>query len=126
MESAGKVLQKIKGLRTKIEKYNELYASWEDLYTLVMLAIEEGDESVLDEVKTSFKTLKDNLETMQLETLLSGKYDKNNAILTLHAGLAEQRRRTGAKCFIACILTGQTAVVLRQKLLITWQVMRQV
>ena len=86
MESAGKVLQKIKGLRTKIEKYNELYASWEDLYTLVMLAIEEGDESVLDEVKTGFKTLKENLETMQLETLLSGKYDKNNAILTLHAG----------------------------------------
>ena len=86
MESAGKVLQKIKGLRTKIEKYNELYASWEDLYTLVMLAIEESDESVLDEVKTGFKNLKENLETMQLETLLSGKYDKNNAILTLHAG----------------------------------------
>lgn len=86
MESAGKVLQKIKGLKTRIERYNELYSSWEDLYTLVMLAIEENDESVFAEVKESFNALKNNLETMKLETLLSGKYDKNNAILTLHAG----------------------------------------
>ena len=86
MESAGKVLQKIKGLKTKIERYNELYTSWEDAYTLVMLAIEENDESVFDEVKASVNSLKENLDTMQLETLLSGKYDKNNAILTLHAG----------------------------------------
>jgi len=80
------VLQTIKGLRNKIERYNALYSSWEDLTTLVMLAIEENDESVLGEIKESFKTLKETLETMQLETLLSGKYDKNNAILTLHAG----------------------------------------
>jgi len=79
-------LQKIKGLKTRIERYNELYTAWEDLYTLVMLAIEESDESVFEEVKASFNSLKENLETMQLETLLSGKYDKNNAILTLHAG----------------------------------------
>ena len=79
-------MQKIKGLKTRIERYNELYTAWEDLYTLVMLAIEESDESVFEEVKASFNSLKENLETMQLETLLSGKYDKNNAILTLHAG----------------------------------------
>lgn len=86
MEAAGKVLQKIKGLKNKIERYNDLYASWEDLYTLVMLAIEEDDESVFEEIKESLFALKENFETMKLETLLSGKYDKNNAILTLHAG----------------------------------------
>lgn len=86
MEAAGKVLQKIKGLKNKIERYNDLYASWEDLYTLVMLAIEEDDESVFEEIKESLSALKETFETMKLETLLSGKYDKNNAILTLHAG----------------------------------------
>lgn len=86
MEAAGKILQKIKGLKSRIEKYDELYSSWEDIYTLVMLAIEEDDESVFEEVKSGTRDLKGNLETMKIETLLSGKYDKNNAILTLHAG----------------------------------------
>ena len=86
MEAAGKVLQTVKGLKNKLERYEELYSAWEDLSTLVMLAIEEDDESVLGEVKSGYSALKENLETMQLETLLSGKYDSKNAILTLHAG----------------------------------------
>ncbi len=79
-------MQKIKGLQGKIQRYEELKGLWEDLSTLVELAIEEGDESVLDEVKGGYKNLCDSLESMKLETLLSGKYDKNNAIITLHAG----------------------------------------
>lgn len=86
MEAAGKTLQKIKGLRDKIARYEKLKQTWEDLSTLVALAIEEDDESVLDEVKNGYKNLCADLENMKLETLLSGKYDKNNAILTLHAG----------------------------------------
>ena len=79
-------MQKIKGLRDKIARYRELKSLWDDLKTLVELAIEEDDESVLDEVKTNYKKLTSDLENMKLETLLSGKYDKNNAIITLHAG----------------------------------------
>ncbi len=86
MDAAGKVLQKTKGLRDKIERYESLHTDWEDLSTLVMLAIEEDDDSVLDEVKTGFDALSKRLEEMRLETLLSGPYDKNSAILTLHAG----------------------------------------
>ena len=86
MDAAGKVLQRIKGLKNKVERYDALYGAWDDLTTLVALAIEEGDATVLDEVKEGFKELSENLSSMKLETLLSGKYDGNNAILTLHAG----------------------------------------
>lgn len=86
MDAAGHVLQKIKGMRSKIARYEQLKETWEDLTTLVELAIEENDESVLDEVKKGYGKLQSDLESMKLETLLSGKYDKNNAILTLHAG----------------------------------------
>lgn len=86
MDAAGKIMQKIKGLRAKLSRYNELKTSWEDLVTLVQLAIEEADESVLDEVKNGYNTLCSNLEDMKLETMLSGKYDKNSAVFTLHAG----------------------------------------
>ncbi len=86
MEAAGKTMQKIKGLRDKLERYAALVRAHDDLATLVELAIDEDDESVLDEVKDAYKKLSKNLEDMKLETLLSGKYDKNNAIITLHAG----------------------------------------
>ena len=86
MESAGKVMQRIKGLKNKLERYENLYSTWEDLTTLVALAIEEEDESVFGEVKAGFTQLVSSLNSMKLETLLSGKYDASNAILTLHAG----------------------------------------
>ena len=86
MEEAGRILQRIKGLKNKIERYEGLYSEWEDLTTLVALAIEEEDISVLAEVKEGFSRLSANLSSMKLETLLSGKYDASNAILTLHAG----------------------------------------
>lgn len=86
MEAAGKILQRIKGLKSKLERYDSLYSTWEDLTTLVALAIEEDDASVLSEIKDGVKALEQNLSSMKLETLLSGKYDASNAILTLHAG----------------------------------------
>lgn len=86
MDAAGKTMQKIKGLRDKLERYAALVGAHDDLETLVELAIDEDDESVLEEVKEGYKKLSKNLEDMKLETLLSGKYDKNNAIITLHAG----------------------------------------
>ena len=86
MDAAGKTMQKIKGLRDKLERYAALVGAHDDLATLVELAIDEDDESVLEEVKEGYKKLSKNLEDMKLETLLSGKYDKNNAIITLHAG----------------------------------------
>ncbi|MEG1441484.1 MAG: peptide chain release factor 2 [Oscillospiraceae bacterium] len=86
MEAAGKMLQKIKGLHSRIDKFNALYAKWEDLTVLVSLAIDEDDDEVLSEVKSGYKELNSEFDTMKLETLLSGKYDKNNAIMTLHSG----------------------------------------
>ena len=81
-----KVMQKIKQLGNKIDRYEKLYGTWEDLLTLIELALAEDDESVLEEVSEGVSQLKEDVENLSLETLLSGPYDKNNAILTLHAG----------------------------------------
>lgn len=86
IKNSQKVLQKIKENNQKIERYEALCSDWEDLSTLVELAIAEDDESVLDEIKTGYEKLSEKMEMMKLETLLSGPYDKNNAIITLHAG----------------------------------------
>jgi len=54
--------------------------------TLNELGIEEQDASIIPEVEEGIKKLKKDLEALRIETLLTGQYDKNNAILTLHAG----------------------------------------
>lgn len=86
MENSQKVLQKTKALKNKLEVFNGLLSKWEDLETLSELGIEEQDETVISEILEGFKSFKEDLEKLRLDTLLTGPYDKNNAILTLHAG----------------------------------------
>jgi len=86
MENSQKVLQKAKQLKDKVARYESLESEWEDAKVLVQLAIEEDDDSLLAEIKQAYDSVVADLEAMTLETLLSGKYDKCNAIVTLHAG----------------------------------------
>lgn len=86
MENSQKVLQKTKQLKDKVQAYEDLRTHWEDTLTLIELADEENDESMLGEIKKAVDEIKETVEKMTLETLLSGHYDKNNAIMTFHAG----------------------------------------
>ncbi len=86
VENSQKVLQKTSQLKAKVERYDSLAAKYEDTLTLIELADEEGDLSLLDEVLTDVGAFEEQLSAQRLETLLSGEYDSKNAILTFHAG----------------------------------------
>ncbi len=86
LEQSQKVLQKIKQLKDKIEKYEALVLGVEDALTLCELAVEENDASLAPEVGAPEKSLTAELEAQRLATLLSGEYDKNNAIMSFQAG----------------------------------------
>lgn len=86
MEKSQKILQRTSNLKTKVEEFEKLKASYDDTMTLIELGNEEEDLSLLDEAKTELEAVKKNLEKQRLKTLLTGEYDKNNAILTFHAG----------------------------------------
>jgi len=85
-ENSQKILQKTKSIKDKLDRYRSIVSEWNDLQTLCELGIEENDAGVIIEVGDALKKLKDDLDKLKIETLLTGKYDKNNAILTLHAG----------------------------------------
>ncbi|MDI9514945.1 MAG: peptide chain release factor 2 [Bacillota bacterium] len=85
-EKSQKVLQRTKTLRSKQEFFNKLLSDCEDALTLAELGLDEQDESVLEEVQAGFDRLRDRYEKLRLETLLTGEYDANDAIFTLHAG----------------------------------------
>ncbi len=84
--NSNKVLQKLAGLKNKVKKYEDLVANYDDTLTLIEMSNEEEDESMLDECVESVERVKAEIEKLTLETLLSGQYDNNNAILTFHAG----------------------------------------
>ena len=86
MENSQKVLQKIRQIKNKIAAYDSLKASFEDTLTLIELADEEEDLSLLEDVINDIDTFVKTLEEQRLSTLLTGEYDSRNAILTFHAG----------------------------------------
>ena len=86
VEKAQALQTKLKRLQKKVDNFNALAAEREDLLTMCELANEEEDLSYLEELQTGLTDIKENFEKMRLETLLTGEYDKNNCIITLHAG----------------------------------------
>ncbi len=85
-ENSAKVLQEIKILKNKIEQYVNLKSSIDDEYVLIELAIESNDESIIPEIKQQYKMISKNIDRMEIQNLLSGKHDMNNAIVTIHPG----------------------------------------
>ena len=82
----GKVLVQIKQIKNKVDKYKNIEQEILNLLDLTELANLENDEVVAKDILKSTVDLENQIEKLELETLLSGKYDKNNAILTLHPG----------------------------------------
>lgn len=80
------VIQNLKQLKSSIEGMKKLEEMYEDAQTLIEMGYEENDESIVDEVKNAIDDFSKSFDDMRVATLLSGEYDKENAILTLHAG----------------------------------------
>ena len=85
-EKSSIILTKMKRIQSKIENYRKLQAEIENLESLNELLIEEEDIELGKEVLKSTINLEEKIKKIELGTLLSGKYDKNNAIVTLHPG----------------------------------------
>ena len=84
--NATKHLQQLKTIKDKIEVYDKLKADVDDTYDLIEMSIEEGDDSNTEEFLSDVAKIEEKLEHLNIEVLLSGEYDKNNAILSFHPG----------------------------------------
>ena len=72
--NSGKILKEVKRLKDKIAEYDDLYAKLEDTVTLAELAIEENDESMVEEVLAEQKAIEAEEEKLRIEILLSGEF----------------------------------------------------
>ena len=80
------ILKQITNLKTKIESYREIKREFDSNYEIVGLLKIENDEELEKEFINNIKLLENRINKLEISTLLSGKYDSNNAILTLHPG----------------------------------------
>ena len=85
-EKSQKVVVKAKLLEAKVENFEKMRRDWEDLLTICEMALEEQDDSLLPELRQGYEQLAEQMEEARLETLLTGEYDANNALMSFHAG----------------------------------------
>ncbi|MBQ9123529.1 MAG: peptide chain release factor 2 [Lachnospiraceae bacterium] len=85
-ERSNKLMKELKNLKDVRQTYQDLETQYEDILTLIEIGYEENDPDLVEEISkelTSFETV---FEEIRIGTLLSGEYDRNNAILKLNAG----------------------------------------
>ncbi len=85
-ERAQKKNRELAQLEAKVKRFEGLKSSLEDINAMIELGIEMDDEDTAVETGEALDRLENDIEKLQLETMLTGEYDANNAILTLHAG----------------------------------------
>jgi peptide chain release factor 2 len=86
MGAGQKVLQELKFLQNRVADFNRIKSEYEDVMTLIEIAQEEEDEDAARESAEAARAFADNFEVFGTAALLSGEYDGNNAIVTLHSG----------------------------------------
>ena len=122
-EHSAKIVQESKKLKSVIERYESLESARDDILMLIEIAEEENDASVLEEVEDSLQQFEQEYESLRIETLLSGEYDKDNAILTLHAGAGGTESCDWASMLFSAL---QKSMELKLKCWIFWMVMKRV
>ena len=79
-------MKELKSLKDDVETLSKLQQKFDDIETLMEMANEENDASLIPEVESELLSFESTFESIRMKTLLSGEYDRDNAIVSLHAG----------------------------------------
>ena len=85
-EKSQQIVVKTRQTEQKIERYEKMLSAWDDMMTICEMAAEEDDDSMLPELKEGWQKLSEDMESCRLSTLLTGTYDRNNALVSFQAG----------------------------------------
>ncbi len=86
INKAQEITQNAKSIKDKLDNFKNLEIRTEDVQILIEMSLEEEDSSSYKDIKSELKSIGEEIENLNIETLLSGEYDRNNAILELHTG----------------------------------------
>lgn len=86
LEKAAQISKKLQHIKNKLEIYDKCMSAVDDVEVFMQLAEEENDESLSTNIENDLDKAETDIEALRLQTLLRGKYDSLNAIMTIHAG----------------------------------------
>lgn len=85
-EKSNQKMREAKNLKNTVETVRGLESQYEDIMTLIEMGYEDNDPEIIPDISEELETFKKTFEEIRVSTLLSGEYDRNNAILRLNAG----------------------------------------
>nr|WP_154258648.1 MULTISPECIES: peptide chain release factor 2 [unclassified Lactonifactor] len=85
-ERSQKMMKELKGMKDDMDTYHRLKTQMEDMELMIEMGYEENDPAVIPEIQEMLEEFTRDFEDIRIKILLSGEYDKNDAIVTLHAG----------------------------------------
>ena len=120
-EEAQEQMKQLSSMKEDRDTYQKLVSAKEDMETLIEMGQEEDDDSVVPEIAEMMEEFKASFDAIRIKTLLSGEFDKDNAIIKLNAGAGGTEA-----CCTVCTPDGQNAKALRSRNSTFWTVMRPV
>ena len=85
-EKSNQKMRESKSLKDVVDTMNALAGQYDDILTLIEMGYEDNDPAIIPDIEEELKQFKETFENIRISTLLSGEYDRNNAILKLNAG----------------------------------------
>ena len=99
-EKSQAVLKHLKQLKTKLGRFQQLESKYEEIELMIMIGNEENDASMAEKVREELEDYKKAFNLLRLETLFTGEYDANNAILTIHPGAGGTKSQDWAQMLL--------------------------
>ena len=99
-EKSQAVLKHLKQLKTKLGRFQQLESKYEEIELMIMIGNEENDASMAEKVREELEDYKKAFNLLRLETLFTGEYDANNAILTIHPGAGGRESQDWAQMLL--------------------------
>lgn len=90
-EVSQQVMKELKGLQDSVKEIEKLYSDYEDMMLLIEMSEEEDSEETAEEIEEELQQFEETFEELRIGTLLTGPYDRDNAIVTLHAAFSSLR-----------------------------------
>jgi peptide chain release factor 2 len=85
-EKSNQKMKEVKSLKDVVDTMDHLQSQYEDILTLIEMGYEDNDPAIIPDIQEELDSFKKTFDEIRISTLLSGEYDKNNAILKLNAG----------------------------------------
>ena len=86
VEKSQEIMKRVKALKDTVETFKALESEFEDIETMIQMAEEENEQSLIAEIEEMLQHFVQDFDALRIRTLLSGEFDKESAVVTLHAG----------------------------------------